>query len=197
MSSRTTSKLDLKELETLIQERLVIRSLLDHDPTPGEVAGAGITGKEPKAKKLKITIYLVSFTLVDTDGNGPEGYVRYYREEPYEGVREAVGLHIGEIFSHHLRESYRSQWLLDGWAKVAPAWLEPKEVVLLKRKSGIFSRIPATNLKLMEHMARLHQEIALRVAYDTNEALLNGIFYRLGAFIRDQDRSWRQILGDD
>lgn len=198
MPSKTASKLDLAKLERLIHKRLVIRALLDYDPDPMEVAGASLSGREPKAKKLKITIYLVAFAIIDTDGNGPQGYVRYYREEPYEAVRYAVGVQIGEIFSHHLRESYRSQRLLDEWGRVAPAWLGPQEVVLLKRKSRVFSRIPPTNLKLMEHMARLHQEITLRTAiHDTNEALLNGIFYRLGAFIRDQDRSWKQILGDD
>lgn len=195
MTVQSPTKLDLKLLDQMVGTGLVLRVFVDYDPPPMAVIGARLNDHAVEWGNMQVTIFAACSVLLGTDGEGRAGYVRYFREEPFSSPSAAVGITLGDLVGSHLAESYRNEWILDRWDQDVPMWLTPKEVVTCRRVNGTVVEIPAFNLIVMEHLVRLHQELATRVQFNDGDThLLIGLWTQLGRFISDhrmkQLRKW-------
>ena len=183
-----TGNLTAKRFQEICWQQLLVRALIETLPkdTPQRFTPA----------RIRTTIHLFS---LEQDGDTNQFFtgLTYVDEDPIEQPKDfshLTGLTQIPLGDREGRLNTIDEFL-NWWGGGTPLWLADKPLVACKKAGNDVQEIKPWDLKLLQHFARLETRLAYELKGKVhNRWVLSGIFHRLVALIRQQNRVWEQIV---
>ncbi|MEK7193394.1 MAG: hypothetical protein AAB652_01240 [Patescibacteria group bacterium] len=191
-------KLTVEKFEEITRRQILVRAAF-WERLPGE------SGKVSRISfpngQLHAQMRMFSFHR-DEDGNESLLDVAYFYEEPNRSYDVADGVSVTDMWEcNEVIGRERIRLLLQTWEGIEPWRVSPKPVVAIRGWGGkSYEEISPSEPHLLQQYARLHTRIAAILARTIKEPhnhqyFLCNVYYRLGAFIEEQNRFLEQALG--